>query len=81
MRPRLALLMAEFKSLRLPSSSIESLPLVIRTDLVLMTKEEAQKHEKEVFTSDNPLEQYYEPDVVALVKRRHDEEHAFDKYR
>ena len=51
------------------------------TDLVLMTKEEAQKHEREVLSAGKTPEENYEPDLLALVKRRHDEERAYDKYR
>ncbi|RMZ90581.1 hypothetical protein DV736_g2179, partial [Chaetothyriales sp. CBS 134916] len=52
------------------------------TDLVLMTKEEAQKHEKEVLDSDGKqLSDYYDEAVLALVKRRLDEERMYDKYR
>ena len=50
-------------------------------DLVLMTKEEAQKHEKEVLKAGIAPEEYYEPDVINLVRRRNEEERAFDKYR
>jgi tRNA A37 threonylcarbamoyladenosine dehydratase len=51
------------------------------SDLVCMTKEEAQKHEKEVLTGDKEPEQLYETEVVDLVARRQEEEKAFDKYR
>ncbi|RMZ76313.1 hypothetical protein DV738_g4990, partial [Chaetothyriales sp. CBS 135597] len=55
------------------------------TDLVLMTKEEAQVHEKEILTvADNGGKQpsdYYDETVLALVKRRLDEERLYDKYR
>ena len=50
-------------------------------DLVLMTKEEAQRHEKEVLKAGITPEEFYEPDVIRLVERRHEEEMAFDKYR
>jgi tRNA A37 threonylcarbamoyladenosine dehydratase len=51
------------------------------TDLVLMTKEEAQKHEKMVLRGDTTPEMLYEPDVLATVKRRHDEELEYERYR
>jgi tRNA A37 threonylcarbamoyladenosine dehydratase len=51
------------------------------TDLVLMTKEEAQKHEKLVLKGDSTPEEVYEPDVLAMVKKRHDEERAYERYR
>jgi hypothetical protein len=51
------------------------------TDLVLMTKEEAQKHEKEVLKAGVAPEEYYEPDVIETVQRRQKEERAFEKYR
>jgi tRNA threonylcarbamoyladenosine dehydratase len=51
------------------------------TDLVLMTKEEAKKHEKDVLNATVSPEQIYEAGVVAMVKRRQDEEKHFEKYR
>lgn len=51
------------------------------TDVVLMTKEEAQRHEKEVLKGDKSPEEIYEIDVLETVKRRHDEEKMFEKYR
>lgn len=51
------------------------------TDLVLMTKEEAQKHEKEVLKGDKTVEGVYEEEVLALVRRRKLEEATFAKYR
>jgi tRNA threonylcarbamoyladenosine dehydratase len=51
------------------------------TDLVLMTKEEAQKHEKEVLKASVAPEDYYDPDVIETVRRRHEEERDFNKYR
>jgi tRNA A37 threonylcarbamoyladenosine dehydratase len=50
-------------------------------DLVLMTKEEAQKHEREVLKTGVAPEEYYGPNVVDMVQRRQEEERAFDKYR
>ena len=52
-------------------------------DLVLMTKEEALWHEREVLRSGGGRdpENVYGPDVLATVQRRQDEEKAFDKYR
>jgi tRNA A37 threonylcarbamoyladenosine dehydratase len=51
------------------------------SDLVCMTKEEAQKHEREVLTGDKEPEELYEAEVIDLVTRRQEEEKAFDKYR
>jgi tRNA threonylcarbamoyladenosine dehydratase len=51
------------------------------SDLVCMTKEEAQKHEREILTGDKEPEQLYETEVIDLVARRQEEEKAFDKYR
>jgi tRNA A37 threonylcarbamoyladenosine dehydratase len=50
-------------------------------DLVLMTKEEASRHEKLILRGDASPENIYEPDVLARVKRRHDEEMAYERYR
>jgi tRNA threonylcarbamoyladenosine dehydratase len=50
-------------------------------DLVLMTKEEAQKHEKEILKAGIAPEDFYESAIIELVKRRHEEEREFDKYR
>jgi hypothetical protein len=46
-----------------------------------MTKEEAQKHEREVLKTGVAPEEYYVPNVVDIVQRRQEEERAFDKYR
>ena len=51
------------------------------SDLVCMTKEEAQKHESEVLKGDQEPESLYEAEVVDLVARRLEEEKVFDKYR
>lgn len=51
------------------------------TDFVLMTKEESQKHEKQVLNAQRSPEGFYEASVTSTVKRRHDEEKAYDKYR
>ena len=51
------------------------------TDLVLMTKEEASKHEKLVLKGDASHESLYDASVLAQVKRRHDEEKAYKKYK
>lgn len=54
------------------------LPLI---NLVLMTKEEASRHEKLVLKEDASPESIYEPDIVAQVKMRHDQELAYQRYR
>ena len=50
-------------------------------DLVCMTKEEAQKHEREVLKGDQDPERLYQVEVLDLVARRKQEEKAFDKYK
>ena len=50
-------------------------------DLVLMTKEEAGRHERDVLLADKRPEDMYEADVLALVERRMAEEREFDRYR
>lgn len=50
-------------------------------DLVLMTKEEAARHEKLVLKGDTSPENVYAVDILAQVKRRQDEEAAYEKYR
>ncbi|KAJ9653615.1 hypothetical protein H2198_007206 [Neophaeococcomyces mojaviensis] len=50
-------------------------------DLVLMTKEEAQKHEKEVLKGTKNVNEIYEEEVMQCVQKRWLEEKAFDKYR
>ena len=51
------------------------------SDFVLVTKEEAQKHEKEVLNGETLPEDFYGPSVSSLVQRRLDEETTYDKYR
>ena len=51
------------------------------SDLVLMTKEEAQRHEKEVLKGEKRPEDIYEPDVLDCVRRRREDEASFDRYR
>ncbi|KAJ4602397.1 hypothetical protein HRR84_002154 [Exophiala dermatitidis] len=51
------------------------------TDLVMMTKEEAQRHEKLVLRGDATPEDIYDSDVLLLVKKRHDEERSYERYR
>lgn len=50
-------------------------------DLVLMTKEESQKHEKEVLIADRLPDDLYDSQVMSLVRRRQEEEKMYDKYR
>ncbi|KIW99780.1 uncharacterized protein Z518_10708 [Rhinocladiella mackenziei CBS 650.93] len=54
------------------------LPLI---DLVLMTKEEAQRHEKQVLKGGMEPDDMYDSRVLAQVKKRHDEERAYERYR
>ena len=49
--------------------------------LVLMTKDEALKHEKEVLKQGKQPEEVYSKDVLDLVKRRTDEEKHYAQYR
>lgn len=51
------------------------------SDLVCMTKEEAQKHESEVLKGDKQPEDLYDDNVLGMVARRQEEEKVFDKYR
>ncbi|MCJ1286149.1 hypothetical protein MMC26_005494 [Xylographa opegraphella] len=51
------------------------------SDLVCMTKEEAAVHEKRVLVDGATPEDVYEAEVVGLVERRFEEEHAMDRYR
>ena len=51
------------------------------SDLVCMTKEEAQRHESEVLKGDREPEALYEAEVADLVARRLAEEDVFDRYR
>lgn len=51
------------------------------TELVLMTKEEAQKHEKQVLKGDADPEHFYDASVLAQVERRHAEERSYERYR
>jgi hypothetical protein len=51
------------------------------TDLVLMTKEEASRHEKLVLKGDALPESAYDPDVIAQVTKRHNDELAYQRYR
>jgi tRNA threonylcarbamoyladenosine dehydratase len=51
------------------------------SDIVLMTKEEGQRHEREVLKDGKSLEAVYSQEVLDMVKRRHDEERQYEKYR
>lgn len=50
-------------------------------DLVLMTKEEAAKHEKEVLKGDKKVEEVYDQSVVESVQRSMDDEERFERFR
>jgi len=50
-------------------------------DLVLMTKEEAQKHEREILKGSKSLTELYEEEIMQNVRKRWEEEKAFDMYR
>lgn len=51
------------------------------SDLVLMTKEEASKHEKEILKGTRNVQDLYDNDVVELVNQRQLEEKTFNQYR
>lgn len=51
------------------------------SELVLMTKEEAARHEKEVLKGGKPPESLYSDDVLRLVERRREEERQYHSYR
>lgn len=50
-------------------------------ELVLMTKEEAVKHEKEVLKGDKKLEELYSTEVIERVNKRIQEEQAYERFR
>lgn len=50
-------------------------------DLVCLTKEEAQRHEREILRGDKSPRDFYEPRVLSLVAKRHQEELVFSKFR
>ena len=50
-------------------------------DLVVMTRDEATRHFKEVLTGEKTVEELYEKDVLDLVERRLAEEREYEKYR
>ncbi|PVH95369.1 hypothetical protein DM02DRAFT_537532 [Periconia macrospinosa] len=50
-------------------------------DLVLMTKEEATKHEKEILKGDKRPEDLYDQKVLELVRKKMDEEEKFERFR
>ncbi|KAK5955865.1 hypothetical protein OHC33_003506 [Knufia fluminis] len=51
------------------------------SNLVLMTKEEAQRHEKEILKGTKDHSELYDHEVIEHVARRFQEEQAFDRYR
>lgn len=50
-------------------------------ELVLMTKEEAARHEKEVLKGGKSPESLYSEEILHTVERRKDEERYYSKYR
>lgn len=50
-------------------------------ELVLLTKEEAVKHEKEVLKGDKKLEEIYSTEVIERVNKRMQEEEAYERFR
>ncbi|KAF1917240.1 hypothetical protein BDU57DRAFT_158527 [Ampelomyces quisqualis] len=49
--------------------------------LVLMTKEEATKHEKEVLRGDKTLEDLYDAEIIDRVSKRMQEEERYERFR
>ncbi|KAF2634293.1 hypothetical protein P280DRAFT_439154 [Massarina eburnea CBS 473.64] len=50
-------------------------------DLVLMTKEEASKHERDVLKGEKAVEDLYDGKVLETVRRRMREEERFERFR
>lgn len=50
-------------------------------ELILMTKEEAVKHEKEILKGDKKLEELYSTEVIERVTKRMQEEEAYERFR
>lgn len=50
-------------------------------DLVLMTKEEASKHEKEILKGEKSLEDLYSAETIERVNKRMAEEERFERFR
>ncbi|GAM84896.1 hypothetical protein ANO11243_028980 [Dothideomycetidae sp. 11243] len=67
-----------FVDLSVPGQRHDRLQL---NELVLMTKDEAVKHEKEVLIPGKQPEDVYDKEVLDLVKRRVEEESHYAKYR
>ncbi|QDS74733.1 hypothetical protein FKW77_000923 [Venturia effusa] len=55
--------------------------LLKMTDLVVMTKEEAAVHDKEILRGDKTPEDLYTPEILKLVEDRLEDVRAFEKYR
>lgn len=51
------------------------------TGLVCMTKEEAQRHERDVLKGDKKPDEMYEQSILARVKWKQAEEKTYEKYR
>lgn len=63
---------------KIPGQKSSTLKL---SDLVLMTKEEAAVHYKEVLTGDKTPEELYDKSVLTLVDRRLEEEKIYEQFR
>jgi tRNA A37 threonylcarbamoyladenosine dehydratase len=50
-------------------------------DLVLMTKEEASRHEKEILVGGKKVEEIYSEEVLQKVKQRREEMEFYEQYR
>lgn len=51
------------------------------SELVCMTKEEAIRHEREIFKGDKSVEDLYDPETVALVEKKQKQIQAYEQYR
>ncbi|KAK5991251.1 tRNA threonylcarbamoyladenosine dehydratase 2 [Cladobotryum mycophilum] len=50
-------------------------------DLVCMTKEEATRHEKEIFKADKPVEELYDEETIRRVEAKMAEAGKYEQYR
>lgn len=51
------------------------------SDLVCLTKEEAVRHEREIFKGDKKVEDLYDADMIERVERKRQEIQAYERYR
>jgi hypothetical protein len=55
--------------------------LLRMNELVLMTKEEATKHEKKVLKGDKRLKEVYDADILEKVSKLMEEEERYERFR